>query len=100
METRIDALGARFPLGSAAKRGREEAASGSSFGELLERAFDAVNQAQWEADGAAIKLATGEIEDIHQVTILAEKANLSLQLAIALRNKVVEAYQEISRMQI
>ena len=45
-------------------------------------------------------LATGQIEDIHQVTILTEKANLSLQLMISIRNKVIDAYQEISRMQV
>ena len=71
-----------------------------SFGELLQQAFDSVNRAQWDAELAAQRLATGEIEDIHQVTILAEKASLSLQLMIAIRNKVIEAYQEISRMQI
>lgn len=71
-----------------------------SFKDLLEQAFEAANQAQWEAERAAAQLATGQIEDLHRVTILAEKANLSLQLMISIRNKVIEAYQEISRMQV
>lgn len=71
-----------------------------SFKELLQEAFDSANRAQWDAERAAELLATGQIEDIHQVTILTEKANLSLQLMISIRNKVIDAYQEISRMQV
>jgi len=48
----------------------------------------------------ATKLALGQIDDIHQVTIAMEKATLSLQLAVQVRNRMVEAYQEISRMQV
>jgi flagellar hook-basal body complex protein FliE len=77
-----------------------EGQESSSFAKMLADAFDAANQAQWDADRAARLLATGQIEDIHQVTILTEKANLSLQLLISVRNKLIEAYQEISRMQI
>ena len=47
-----------------------------------------------------MKLATGEIEDISQVTIAAEKAAINLQLAIQVRNKALDAYQEIMRMQM
>ncbi len=67
-----------------------------SFGELLQQAFDSVNRAQWDAELAAQRLATGEIEDIHQVTILAEKASLSLQLMIAIRNKVIERTKRLA----
>lgn len=71
-----------------------------SFGEMLQSAFDAVNQAQWEAEQAATLLATGDITDVHQVMIATEKANIALQLTISIRNQVINAYQEISRMQI
>lgn len=72
----------------------------TSFSEMLKAALDSVNRAHWEAEQASIALATGQISDVHQVMIAQEKAHIALQLTIAIRNKVVEAYQEISRMQI
>ncbi|MGB4266344.1 MAG: flagellar hook-basal body complex protein FliE, partial [Limnochordia bacterium] len=48
---------------------------------------------------AGLLLAKGEI-DVHNAVIMAEKANLALQLTIAIRNKIIEAYQEIMRMQV
>jgi len=59
-----------------------------------------VNAAQLEAEAAAVSLALGEVHDVHQVTLAMEKADLMLQLTIRIRNKAIEAYQEISRMQI
>ncbi|MFZ5632071.1 MAG: flagellar hook-basal body complex protein FliE [Bacillota bacterium] len=73
---------------------------GKSFGEVLSKALDEVNRAQLKADDAAKKFLTGEIQDIHQVTIAMEEARLMMQLAVEVRNKIVEAYQEISRMQV
>ena len=45
-------------------------------------------------------LASGQAPDLHSVTIAAEKATLSFQLAVQVRNKALEAYQEIMRMQL
>lgn len=87
-------------LQHAEKAGVRVEGGAPSFKEMLQEAFDAANQAQWDAEQAAQLLATGQVEDVHQVTILAEKANLSLQLMISVRNKVIDAYQEISRMQV
>lgn len=71
-----------------------------SFGEMLMKALDDVNDAQLKADETTKKFLTGGIQDIHQVTIAAEQARLMMQLAVEVRNKIVEAYQEISRMQV
>jgi len=73
---------------------------GTGFGEFLSKAIDEVNNLQQQSAEMKTKLVTGEIEDIHQVMIAAEKANLAFQLTVQIRNKVVEAYQEIMRMQI
>lgn len=73
---------------------------GQSFGEILGGALDQVNGAQLKADDMVKKFLTGEIKDIHQVTIATEEARLMMQLAVEVRNKIVEAYQEISRMQV
>jgi len=70
------------------------------FGQVLRRTLEDVNRLQLEADAASAGLVRGEVTDLHQVTIAAEKANLALQLTLEVRQKVLEAYQEIMRMQV
>lgn len=70
------------------------------FVEVLKEAIGRVNSSLLQADESARMLATGEITDIHDVMIATEKANLSLQLMVQVRNKVLEAYQEIMRMPV
>jgi flagellar hook-basal body complex protein FliE len=55
---------------------------------------------QDQADATAVTMAAGGPVDLHDVMIASEKAALGFQLALQLRNKVVEAYQEIMRMQV
>ncbi|MBT9153151.1 MAG: Flagellar hook-basal body complex protein FliE [Firmicutes bacterium] len=73
---------------------------GGNFAAELNNALAEVNALQVRADDMATKLVLGQIDDVHEVTIAMEKAALSLQLAVQVRNKVVEAYQEIARMQV
>ncbi|AQQ54134.1 flagellar hook-basal body complex protein FliE [Planococcus lenghuensis] len=70
------------------------------FGELFKQALDKVNSAQKESDKLTTGLVTGQVQDVHEVMIASQKANLSLQLTMQVRNKVVEAYQEMMRMQV
>ena len=72
----------------------------SDFGDFLAKAVNEVNQSQVDADNTSEKFLAGGVDDIHHVTIAMENAKISMHLAIQVRNKVVEAYQEISRMQI
>lgn len=81
------------------ERGSNPAMAGG-FGQYLEQALGEVNKLQQEAEQTSAKVVTGEIEDIHQAVLAAEKAMLSLQLTIQVRNKVLEAYQEIIRMPV
>jgi flagellar hook-basal body complex protein FliE len=69
------------------------------FQDYLQDALQEVNQLQQQSDVALNKLLTGEIE-FHDAMIVAEKANLALQLTMAIRTKLIEAYQEIMRMQV
>ncbi|HDM09950.1 MAG TPA: flagellar hook-basal body complex protein FliE [Desulfobacteraceae bacterium] len=73
---------------------------GRSFGEMLESAISEVDQLQREADGAIKELATGKEKDIHHTMIALEKASVSFQLMMQVRNKIIAAYEEIMRMQI
>ena len=74
--------------------------STGGFGEVFQNAMKDVNKLQIESDQAIVKLQTGEATNLHEVGIAMEKADLSLRLMVQVRNKVVEAYQEIMRMQI
>lgn len=89
-------------LQTTAKAGTEsrKETTGSSFGDMLAGAIEEVNKSQIQADQAVDKLQTGEARNIHEVMIALEKANISMRLMVQMRNKVVEAYQEVMRMQI
>ena len=77
-----------------------QALGAPSFQQALAGAIGQTNQYALQADEMTRKLATGEVTDLHKVMIAVEKAGLSLQLTMQVRNKMVEAYQEIMRMQI
>lgn len=71
-----------------------------NFNQYLKTALNKVNELQIDAENYKKLLAVGEVDNLHDVAIAAEKANISLQLVLGIRNKVVEAYREIMRMQI
>lgn len=70
------------------------------FADLMQQTIDQVNQSQQEAEKAARDFAVGEAQSIHDTMLALERADLSLRMLNQVRNKVVEAYQEVSRMQI
>lgn len=70
------------------------------FSSFLSNALNKVNEQQLISDEYKKLLATGDVDNLHDVTIAQEKANISLQLTLSIRNKIVEAYREIMRMQI
>lgn len=72
----------------------------NSFKAALSDALHKVNDAQHASSLATEKLARGENIDLHHVMITAQKASISLQATVEVRNKVVEAYQEVMRMQV
>lgn len=78
----------------------KESKDSPSFSEILQAQLEKVNQLQKEADQLTQDLLTGDLDHLHQLTIAAEQASLALQLTVEIRNKLIEAYQEISRMQI
>ena len=62
--------------------------------------LDAVSKATQHADALGQQVATGQLQDIHQFMAASTKASLAVELTVAIRNKAVEAYQEIMRMQV
>ncbi|HHT63649.1 MAG: flagellar hook-basal body complex protein FliE [Bacillota bacterium] len=73
---------------------------GKSFTAFLQDALNTLEKIQEEGNAASLALITGEVDNLHTPVIALEKANLSLSLAVTVRNKVINAYQEIMRMQI
>ncbi len=71
-----------------------------TFGQLLTNALGDVNKVQLDAKQASIDLAAGKIQDVSEAVIATEKASIALQLTMQVRNKVLDAYQEIMRMQV
>ncbi|WP_234978476.1 flagellar hook-basal body complex protein FliE [Bacillus tuaregi] len=71
-----------------------------SFSTFLKESIEQVNQAQIESDKLTEKLALGQNVDLHQVMIASQKASISMQMTLEIRNKAVEAYQEMMRMQV
>lgn len=70
------------------------------FKELLNTAISSISDTQASADNAIANLAAGNNIELHSVMLAAEKANLTLQLAMQIKNKITDAYSEIMRMQI
>ncbi|TVY10685.1 flagellar hook-basal body complex protein FliE [Paenibacillus cremeus] len=70
------------------------------FGAYLNDAIASLNNQQASVDKLNEQFVKGEISDVHQVMIASEKASLGLELTVQVRNKVIEAYQEIMRMQV
>jgi flagellar hook-basal body complex protein FliE len=71
-----------------------------AFKSMLTEAINKVDAAQKESELLTSQLVTGEVQDVHQVMIASQKASLTLQLTVQVRNKVIESYQEIMRMQV
>ncbi len=74
--------------------------SNKNFGEFLTDALGEVNSLQQTAAKTSFDLAAGTLQDISQVTIAAEKASIAMQLTMQVRNKMIDAYQEVMRMQV
>jgi len=88
----------RLPLSGTPKPGVAGDAAG--FKKMLEGYMEQVNQLQQEADKAVVELASGKLDNLHQVVAAMSEADLSFRLMMQVRNKLLDAYKEIMRMQV
>lgn len=72
----------------------------NSFDKTLRDAIEKVNDLQLKADKAAQDLATGRTDNVADVMIAAEKADIALRLMMQVRNKMIESYQEVMKIQV
>jgi flagellar hook-basal body complex protein FliE len=95
---KIDGIGPlRYtPLGTPAAK----PSVGPDFREALTAAIGDVNELQLDVGAQTNRLIAGEPIDLHEVMISAEEASVAFDLMMEIRNKLLEAYQEIQRMQI
>ena len=73
---------------------------GAEFGDMLSQGLQNLEGLHDRADQLAVQAATGDLQSLHDYTITATEASIATQLTTAVRNKAVEAFQEIMRMSI
>ena len=74
--------------------------AGTDFAKFLNDALGQVDALQTKADAASLQLATGKVQDLSEVMVALEKASLSLSLTVSVRDKVLDAYNQVMRMQM
>ena len=97
-ETRVASLRIAAPA-DAALAG-VEAPQPQSFGDMVKEFAGDVNDLQFQAGEAIERLVTGEAADVHQVMVAVRQAGIAMDLMLEIRNRVLEGYQELIRMQI
>lgn len=71
-----------------------------SFPQIFKEMVGNTNELQNKAQLLAEKFVMGEVSDIHEVMVAAEEAGIALELVMEIRNKLIEAYQELMRLQV
>ncbi len=93
----VNKIGQNVELGLFNKK---SATQSSDFMQVFSKAIEQTNNLQLMSDQYAEKLVTGQVENLHDVIIAGQKADISLQLLTAVRGKILDAYTEIMRMQV
>ncbi|KYH35081.1 flagellar hook-basal body complex protein FliE [Clostridium tepidiprofundi DSM 19306] len=97
---RINSTDGSFANGISKIKKNENFDKNENFLSVFKEKLDDVNEKQIHAEKTTQEFIEGGNVDIHQVMISTQEAKLSLELAVEIRNKLVDAYKEISRMQI
>ncbi len=74
--------------------------SQQQFADSFKQAIESINKSQNESDQKTEALAKGEIDDLHDVMITAQKASITLQTGVEVQKKMVDAYNEVMRLQV
>ncbi|MBI4477483.1 MAG: flagellar hook-basal body complex protein FliE [Acidobacteria bacterium] len=81
------------------QRGSDDPSAGAEFGDSLRRLLSSVETSGTDANEAVLNMADGS-GDVHDAMIALQRAEMMLQLTVQMRNKLVQAYQEIMRMPV
>jgi len=104
----IENLSNAIQVGDAAKliengnsiQAARDVREGAGFADVLKKSFEQVNEHQQQADTAIKEMVAGRNKNIHETMLAIERADSSLKLMMQVRNKVLDAYREIMRMQV
>jgi flagellar hook-basal body complex protein FliE len=97
----IQNLGNLVGAGSASRTGSSPApASGSDFASVLKKSIDEVSRLQQDASDAVESAMTGQTDDMTGVMTAVEKSDLAFKTLLAIRSKLMEAYDEVKNMQV
>jgi len=77
-----------------------ESTSGADFASVLATSLDRLQGAQSTADNLATQAATGDLKDVHDYMIASNEASLATEMVVTIKNKAVEAFNEIMRMPV
>ena len=80
--------------------GADVGKNGADFSTWMDGYVGSLNQKLLEADQLSARLVAGDIDNLHQIMIGLEESKLVFQLAVQVRNRILDAYQEISRIQL
>ena len=92
--------GGAFPIQDAATAAATQATPGAGFAELFTRGIDDVNQQLVASQADLRDLALGGSQNLHEVMIRLEQTRIAFQLMVQVRNRLLESYQDVMRMQI
>ena len=95
----INLINSDLPL-SLGSKPTSEPEEKTRFGALLKDAISTVNDLQQQSDLEIQKIMTGESDELHTAVVAMQKADLSFQMMMQVRNKIVQAYQEVLRMPV
>lgn len=96
----LTSIGTAPPLPLRAPDTSDISKAKKGFGDILASTIDQVNKDQVDGDLAVQKLQSGDAKHLHEVMIAVEEADVSLRMLVQMRNKALQAYDEIMRMQI
>jgi len=99
ISTATRALATALPSLPATDHAAPTPASAGGFGDKIVGAMQELQSLHGTSDALAIQAATGDLADVHEYTIAATQAELATQLTVAVRDKAVEAFNDIMRMQ-
>lgn len=88
------------PLDVRELSGQGTRSGGADFGALLQAAYHRVEQSGTDATRMVDQFLSGETQDLHSVALAGQRASLQFEMLLQVRNKLVQAYQEVMRMQL
>jgi flagellar hook-basal body complex protein FliE len=96
----VNPITSDIPLSLGSRPAVGEQGEGTRFGALLKDAISTVNDLSQKSNMEVQKIITGETDDLHTAVIAMQRADVSFQMMMQVRNKIVQAYQEVLRMPV